>query len=108
VNQAHKALKFVGKLLKRQKKRKAKTMKTHKKFGILIAILLLAIPAFAQETLPAELLNTNVKDWQLNGVTLLLAISLAGRAYAALKNGGGIVGVVRGMLFGTNTPKPKE
>lgn len=73
---------------------------------LIAAALLWATPTVAQDaTLPAELLNTNVKDWQLNGVTLLIALQLAGRAYAALSSGGGLVGIFRGILFGTNTPK---
>jgi hypothetical protein len=69
--------------------------------------LFFATSALAQDpvTLPGELLNTNIKDWQLNGVTALLAIQLLGRAYSGLSKGGGLVGVFRGIVFGTNTPK---
>ena len=71
------------------------------------ALLAFALPTMAQDaaTLPPELLNTNVKDWQLNGVTVLLAIQLLGRAYSGLSKGGGLVGMFKGIVFGTNTPK---
>jgi len=114
---AHRALEFVRKLRKRHgfkssykpvKPKKKRIMKLNKKIILIIAaLLMLAFPALAQDasTLPPELLSTNIKDWQLNGVTLLLAIQLAGRAYAGLSKGGGLVGIFKGIVFGTNTPK---
>lgn len=36
-----------------------------------------------------------------------IALPLIGRAYYAIENGGGIVGVWRALMFGTNTPKDK-
>lgn len=65
-------------------------------------------PPDAPVTLPPELLNTNVRDWQLNGVTILLVVQVLGRAFAGATKGGGIVGLVRGVIFGTNTPKTPE
>ena len=35
----------------------------------------------------------------------LLALPYLGRAYYAIKNGGGLVGIWRSIMFGTNTPK---
>lgn len=73
---------------------------------ITLAAVLLTTSLWAQElVLPDEMLNTNIKDWQLNGVTLLLAVQVLGRAFSGLSKGGGIVGAVKGVLFGTNTPK---
>ena len=55
--------------------------------------------------IPDELLNTNVREWQLNGVTILIIVQVLGRAYAGLSKGGGLVGLWKGIVFGTNTPK---
>ena len=80
-------------------------------FAILFALLPFVLLAQLTDdhgaalTLPAEMLNTNVKDWQLNGVTILLVIQVLGRAFAGLRSGGGLVGIWRGIVFGTNTPK---
>jgi hypothetical protein len=60
------------------------------------------------EQIPTELLNTNLKDLQLNVLTLIIITQVLGRAYAGLKNGGGLVGLYRGVVFGTNTPKEKK
>jgi len=44
------------------------------------------------------------------GVTILaiLVFPYVTRAYYAIANGGGIVGAVRGILWGTNAAKPKS
>jgi hypothetical protein len=55
--------------------------------------------------IPPELLNTPVQDWQLNGVTLVLGVMLAGRLYSAIRRGGGLKGLWRGLVFGENIPK---
>ena len=57
------------------------------------------------EQIPTELLNTNLKDIQLNVLTLIIITQVLGRAYAGLKSGGGLVGLWRGIVFGQNTPK---
>lgn len=78
----------------------------------LIPLLFSAVPALAQTAtadslaLPEPMLNTPIREWQLNGVTLLLIIQVLGRAFAGLKSGGGLVGIYRGIVFGTNTPPP--
>lgn len=58
--------------------------------------------------IPDGLLNSPVSEWQLNGVTLVLAIMVVGRAYKAIRNGGGLIGLWHGLLFGTNTQKEEE
>jgi len=40
-----------------------------------------------------------------NKVVLVAAIPYISRAYYSLSNGGGIMGVWRSIMFGTNTPK---
>ena len=55
--------------------------------------------------IPPELLNSPVQEWQLNGVTLVLAVMLVGRLYSAIRKGGGIKGLWRGLVFGENQPK---
>lgn len=37
-----------------------------------------------------------------------IAVPYAGRAWHALANGGGLMGVYRALLFGTNVPKPSS
>ena len=59
------------------------------------------------ETIPPELLNTRLQDIQLNVLTLIIITQVLGRAYAGLKSGGGLVGLWRGIVFGTNTDKGK-
>jgi hypothetical protein len=54
--------------------------------------------------IPDELLNTPLKNWQLNGVTALIAVQVLGRAFKALKNGGGLRGIFSAIVNGTNTP----
>ena len=50
-------------------------------------------------------MNTIVDFFMENKATILLAIPMVTRAYYALRNGGGIVGMWRGLMFGTNAPK---
>lgn len=73
-----------------------------------LAMLVTVATLHAQSTgdIPDDLLNKNLKDWQLNGVTLLLIVTTLGRIYSALKGGGGLIGVWRGIVYGTNTPPP--
>lgn len=42
----------------------------------------------------------------VTALTTLLGI--AGRMYHSMVNGGGLIGGVKGALFGTNSPKPPE
>ena len=75
--------------------------------GLVIVAVGLAVRAIAQETpvaIPENLLNTEVKDWKLTGLTIVVGIQLLGRFIAGLRNNGGIAGAVKGIVFGTNTP----
>jgi hypothetical protein len=87
-------------------------MKTILKLLFVAVALFCAMPLFAQAAdiagvpIPAELLTTNVKNIQLNGLTVVMGVMILGRIYKALRNGGGIVGAWRGLLYGTNTPVP--
>ena len=40
-----------------------------------------------------------------NKATIALALPFVGRAIYALKNGGGLIGMLKGLLYGTNVPK---
>jgi hypothetical protein len=57
------------------------------------------------EGIPPELLNTNLKDIQLNVTTMVLAAMLLGRAYKGALKHGGIKGIFRGLIFGENAPE---
>jgi hypothetical protein len=43
--------------------------------------------------------------WRETAVLIAVAAPLVGRAYHSLSNGGGLRGIYRSILFGTNTPK---
>jgi len=74
-----------------------------------VVLLWTAVPVVGQDiALPPELLDKKVSDWQLNGVTILLIVQVLGRAFASVSNGGGLVGIFRGIVFGTNTPKQPQ
>jgi hypothetical protein len=53
----------------------------------------------------AALPATVPQDWVAGFSKWGFVAMLVGRAFAALRNGGGLIGVWRGILFGTNTPK---
>jgi len=79
-----------------------------------VSILFCAVAALAQTnsvggvTIPSELMGVPLKNWQINGVTLVLIVQVLGRAFSALKNGGGLKGIWNGVVSGTNTPpEPK-
>jgi len=36
---------------------------------------------------------------------IIVTIAIAGRAFHAIKNGGGLVGLWKALLYGTNAPK---
>lgn len=55
-----------------------------------------------------KLVSVLPAHWQLWGLLILSAVPLLGRAYHALINGGGLVGIWRGVVFGTNTPAAKQ
>jgi hypothetical protein len=51
------------------------------------------------------LVGKTPKDWIHDAVAIAALIALAGRAWHALRSGGGIFGIWRALLYGTNTPK---
>jgi hypothetical protein len=82
-------------------------MKAKPLFLILALVMPLVIPvaAFAASgDIPVEYLSAPVREWQLNLTTLYVVAHLLGNAYSALKHGGGLVGIFRGILFGENVP----
>ena len=46
--------------------------------------------------------------WQGHAMLFLMLLPLFGRAWHALVNNGGLRGVWNAVIFGTNTPKPKD
>lgn len=77
---------------------------------VLGVVLPVTVTLFSQSNdmniaMPPDMLDTNIRNWQLNGVTLLFLIQVLGRVWSGLKNGGGIVGVWKGIVFGENVPK---
>ena len=88
-------------------------IKSHKLLiiGLIVVVVAFAAKVIAQEApvvLPEELLKTEVKDWKVTGLTIVVGIQLLGRFIAGLRNSGGIAGAVRGIVFGTNTPPPPK
>jgi hypothetical protein len=55
------------------------------------------------DILPPELINTPLREWQLNGVTLMLGIMVLGRVWKGLCAGGGLRGIVNTLLYGSKT-----
>lgn len=53
-----------------------------------------------------ETLNTIASLIPVQYAPWLALLPILGRAYYALKNGGGLKGVWNGLIFGTNTPNP--
>jgi hypothetical protein len=52
--------------------------------------------------LPAEILTATLAGVPVS--TLILCAMVLGRAYAAARKGGGLVGIWRGLMFGENVP----
>jgi len=50
------------------------------------------------------ILNLLPERWRGYAVAAVALAPVAGRAYHALRSGGGLRGVWRGILFGTNSP----
>ncbi|HEU4340043.1 MAG TPA: hypothetical protein VFU31_00585 [Candidatus Binatia bacterium] len=75
--------------------------------GVVVAVVI-ALPLVAQElpALPDDIAKKEIQDWKWTGTNIVLGIMLLGRLLGGLRNGGGIVGAVKGVLFGTNTPVP--
>lgn len=42
--------------------------------------------------------------WHTDAVHIALALALMGRIYHAARTNGGLVGIVKALLYGTNTP----
>lgn len=53
--------------------------------------------------IPAELATKPFHDWQLDLVTLFLIGQILGRAFTAIKAGGGLRGIWRAIMFGSST-----
>lgn len=60
-----------------------------------------------QPTDPNPIVQQLPHSWQLPVAIGIFLIPLIGRAYYAIKNGGGLKGIWRAIMFGTNTPKDK-
>ena len=58
------------------------------------------------ENLSPEILHKPFAEWQLDMVTVLIVCQLAGRAYTALRLGGGISGIWRSIMFGSTSAGP--
>ena len=92
------------------------TMKTTVSFlGLVCLTALLTVAAIAQtntvpgtEGIPADLLNKPIREWQLNATTGALAVMMLGRIFTAIKNGGGLRGIIGALWGGTNAPKPTD
>jgi len=80
---------------------------------LLASILFCAVAALASTNslpaMPEDLVNKPVKDWVITGGVALYLLGVVGRAFQALKSGGGVKGVLAGVIGGTNTPtEPKQ
>ena len=75
-------------------------------FLILCLILGFTASLHAQDlpAVPAEYLSKPLKEWQLDVTTGTIALFVLGRAYKSIRQGGGLVGLVRGLLYGENVP----
>lgn len=88
-----------------------KTIRLFTALQLIIAVMLLwlLIPVahaqLAPSEIPPDYLTEDFRNWQLNLNTLFVVFFLLGRAFKALRNGGGLVGVWRGIIFGENVPK---
>jgi len=57
------------------------------------------------EIIPPELASKPFSEWQLNLITVFIVTQILGRAYAAIRNEGGLKSILCAIWFGTNTPK---
>lgn len=55
-----------------------------------------------------DLLNAVPAKYTAHASFLMLAAMVLGRAFHQIKSGGGVVGIWRGFLYGTNAPKPSD
>lgn len=85
-------------------------MKLKTYFLTAIALLLL-LPVVlkaqgAASAIPGDFLSKDIKDWQLNGLTLIVLVKIAGEGFSAIRNGGGLRRILLSIWFGENVPKP--
>lgn len=52
-----------------------------------------------------QIINLIPAAWRVPVAIAALAVPYVTRAYYAIKNGGGLRGIWRAIMFGTNTPK---
>ena len=58
--------------------------------------------------IPSQLLSIPLKDWQANLTTVFVVVMILGRAFKAIKSGGGLRGLYRGLVYGENAPPPRR
>jgi len=56
--------------------------------------------------IPTEILNAVPPKWLVYINSMLIVGAILGRTYQAIRAGGGLVSIWRGLLYGTNTPTP--
>lgn len=52
-----------------------------------------------------HLINLLPAHWHTTVLSLVVAVPVLGRAYHSLSNNGGLKGIYRALVFGTNVPK---
>ncbi len=60
---------------------------------------------FMLAQIPPEIVQAIPSKWVVYLTAGWVALQAAGRAYHAIRNGGGLISIWRGLLYGTNTPK---
>lgn len=72
--------------------------------------LVMANVALAQSVTQDQLQSVAAEDdwtkWNIFGLNAVVVLRVLGEIYAALKNGGGLVGIWRAIIYGQNVPKP--
>lgn len=72
--------------------------------------LVMANVALAQSVTPAQMETAINQDdwtkWNIFGLNAVVVLRVLGEVYAALKNGGGLIGIWRAIIYGQNVPKP--
>ena len=81
-------------------------MKKHLPTVLILFVASIAIGQTNVTDMPTKMLTSNWREWQLDGVTLIFVLGILGRAVKALQSGGGIIGAIKGVLYGVNTPTP--
>lgn len=70
-----------------------------------IGFLVICETLRAGDGAPSTILDTPVKDIQLNTITAYAVIRVFGQAYAALRAGGGLKGIYNALVYGENAPR---